>query len=194
MEFEQKRLAHRTRFEFGERGLSYHVKDQRSATDFKLAYGEIPFNKIFFVEQNNWLRNVGILWLVIGAAELIAYVVDGTGGRVPFLWLLLGAGCLSAYQILKTRFTIFETPHGRLFILEDAQHDEIVGALEDRRDAFFRSAYGEVDFENDPDSEYQKFEWLRENDIISEEEFRAKISQLRSAADSLPPGPEGTVH
>lgn len=194
MEFEQKRFAHRTRFEFGDRGVSYHVKDHRSATDFRLAYAEIPFNKIFFVEQNSWLRNVGILWLVVGAAELIAYFIDGTGGRVPFLWFLLGAGCLAAFQILKTRFTIFETPHGRLFILEDNQHDEIVAALESRRDAFFKSAYGEIDFENDPDSEYQKFEWLRENDVISEEEFRAKISQLRSAADSLPPGPEGTVH
>ena len=74
MEINQKKSSNQTKFEFGDEKLKYTVKDASGKKTFTTEYGSISDDDFDELEEkNDWFRNVGILWILIGAC-LVNYL------------------------------------------------------------------------------------------------------------------------
>ena len=79
----QKKKGTETSFDFKESFLHYKIKDTTGTRTLKIHYTNIEIQYIDeFVEQNEWLRNVGILWVCLGLFFII------TSGK-PDIWLFI---------------------------------------------------------------------------------------------------------
>lgn len=179
MKIEQKKFSTRTSFSFEDDGITYEIRDASGTTSFRSDYEDVSFETSFFEERNVWFRNVGYVWLALGAFwSWLRFQSDRT--FIPSIWLFLGIAFLIAYRVRRKAFTIFDAPKGRILILRNAQHDEIVGQLVTRRRACLRSRYATIQPDNDPEAEARRFDWLHEHEIISDAEHAAALNQINS--------------
>lgn len=124
-----------------------------------------------------WLRNAGYFWVALGLLAA-ALRLQETGRPILSIWLVLGIGCLLAYRWRRISYSIFDAPKGRLLVIRDAKHDEIVAEIVARRRACYRSRYAEVDPATSRETEERRFAWLHEHELISDEEYAAAMKQI----------------
>jgi hypothetical protein len=172
MELTQKKSSNQTTFEFGEDKLKYSIKDASGKKTFSTDYGAISDEDYDELEvKNEWFRNVGILWMLIGAFQIGSRFME-SGKFSGSMWLTLGIICLITYRFKTTSYTIVDAEKGRIFIIKDAQHSKILDEISTRRKKQWKIWYGSVNYENDPQSELNKFQWLLDKKAISEDEFK----------------------
>ena len=186
MKFEQRRLSTRTSFEFGDTELTYSVRDRSGERDFVKDYAEIPLGKRRVFDRNEWLRNVGLLWCLIGIANIGLGLYSNQFSLWSGFWLVIGSGCLAFYAFSKKSFTVIDVDGGPVFILEDKQFPTILAEIETRRKTRLYNLYGALNLENDPDNERGKIEWLVRQKVLSREEADLQLAQLRTGVAALP--------
>lgn len=184
---QQKRFATTASFQFDDACLEYGVADNSGERQVVIDYAKLPLKSRRVFEKNIWLRNVGLVWCALGALALGAALISGEGLRGSGFWLILGFGCLAVFKATQTRYTVFDTEEGSIWIVEDAQHGEIVAELMKRRRDRLVNLYGALNLANGPEQEVQKVEWLVQQQALSREEADTKIREIRAqAALSVP--------
>jgi hypothetical protein len=171
LEIVQKKYSTTCTFVFEEQRLAYTIKDSSGRHSFAMDYVETPSQTDELIENNAWFRNAGVFWLALGILQMVLRYTQAEKFQIS-LWLILGAGCLALYRIRRTTYSILNTEHGRIFIIQDSQHDRIMNELQDRRKKRLLSTLGDVNLTNDPGQEIAKFEWLRDQKVISDSEFK----------------------
>jgi hypothetical protein len=196
MEFAQKRMATQTWFTFGERELKHRVRDNSGEIEFSVEYGAIPAAKRAVFNRNNWLRNVGLLWCVLGVVMIGLDVMGGSVGVGSGFWVFIGLGCLAFYRLTWSEFTVLDTSEGSIWIVRDQQHDAIMSAIGEKRTAHLLAWYRSFDFADDPQREIHTIEWLMKQDAMSKVEGAARIADIRRTQTILishkddEPGPQ----
>lgn len=190
MEIVQKRFSNKATFSFGDSDLRYTIRDSSSSQSFSIPYGSIRDDVGEFEERNVWYRNVGIFWVGLGLLQVGTYFAEH-GQLRGSIWLTLGLVCFVVYWTAKTSFSVIDTEKGRLFIIKNAQHEQIMKELETRRAEQWRQWYGHVDLANDPEKEIGKFQWLKERKIISETEYNEAVARISQHHDL--PGQAGVA-
>lgn len=191
MEIQQKRHSNRIRYVFGEDELQYSLQDSSGMRSFAVPYTDISRDRQTLVERNAWLRNVGLLWLALGAIYTgLAWFRDGT--LEPSMWLLLGAGCYAAYRLRGTPFVIMPSDKGNLLAIDDADGRAIVAEVESRRAAQFRAEYDFMPDGDPPEQLRGRFKWLHKEGALNDDELRERLQRI----DALDPArlqPEAAV-
>lgn len=177
MEIAQKKFSNKTKFEFRDEDLKYTVQDKSGSQSFSVEYGAIPTDHGDLVERNDWYRNAGVLWFVLGVFIIVSHYLE-TGTMKWSIWLPVGAICFVMYWVVKTAYVVIDTEKGRLFIIKDEKHDEILKEIDSRRKGQWLSWYGALDLGNDPSNEINKFKWLLDKEVISQEEYNLNIAQI----------------
>ena len=178
MELIQKKLSNNTKFVFGGEKLQYTLKDNTGSQSFAVEYSSIPSELSEFIEQNVWYRNVGIAWLIISGFQM-AHWYSELGTLKVSLWLLLGIVFFAIYMLAKTEYSILNTDNGRIFIIKDVKHDQILGEIHSRKRGQLLSWYGDINYSNDPNNELAKFNWLLDQGAITESERSEMENKLR---------------
>lgn len=189
LEFRQKRWRTRTSFSFGEKELRHSVKDPSGEVDFAIDYGEVGSNKRTIFEGNNWLRNVGFLWTVIGLVQIVLAVTGIGEVRGSAFWFTIGLGCLAFYWFTRATYTVIETDEGNIWIVHDKQHDAIYDTLRQRRKASLLAWYRGTDYGDDRAAKVRAVDWLVKQDVLTKEEGRveiADISDLKTLGQPVP--------
>ena len=185
MQFHQKRMATHAWFDFDATELNYRVRDNSGDVEFSVDYAALPSNKRTVFQRNTWLRNVGLIWCVIGVIQIGL----GLAGAAPLagsaFWLLIGLGCLAFYRLTWSEFTIFDTSEGGVVVIKDKQHDAILDMLDDKRKSHLLSWYRSQNFENDPGREIETVEWLVKQHVLSKQEGKLRIAEIRGAQTML---------
>jgi hypothetical protein len=165
----QKKNGTQTNFLFRADAVTYTVQDGSGSRTFACDYEDIPFEISEMQERNVWLRNVGVVWLLLGA---VISIYEYVAFNRPYIsvWLIVGAVCYIIYYFRRTSYTIFDTPKGRIFIIRDKTHDTIKQEIETRRRGVYRKKYAHIDSASDPERETAKLKWLLEHDIITRQE------------------------
>ena len=193
----QKRLAHRTSFTFGPRKLAVRMEDDRAAVAFEQPYEDIPFETRTFTEKMMALRGAAIFFGLVGCYQGFAYVMldAGTGALVlSAVQFALAAAAEWGYRRSNVSFTVTDTPGGSIFVIQDRQHDDIMAAISDRRRSVLRSIAGDIDPENPVDFEVEKFTWLRDHAVITEDEFAEKLEALGKLSGRTVPTAPRRLH
>lgn len=187
----QKRLAHRTRFEFRDGVLGVHAEDNQAAVSFDQPYDEIPFETRSFTEKMMALRAAAIFFLAVAIYNVFSYFAlgDAIGALITAgVQAVLAIAAEAGYRRSEVTFTLFDASRGTIFVIDDKSAPDIIARIAERRRAALRRIAGEINLENPIDLEVEKFNWLREHDVITAAEHREKLSALGklSAANEIP--------
>lgn len=177
MEIRQKKHSNRIRFAFGEDALEYGIEDNSGSRTFSVGYTEISRDRQTLVERNQWLGNVGLLWMILGAG-LTAFSFMGDGGGRVSVWLWVGAACYAAYRYRSTRFTIVPTDKGNLCVIDDADGPRILEELATRRAEQFRGEYDFMPESETPEQHRARFKWLHKEGALSDDELKERLSVI----------------
>jgi len=191
VEFQQKRMATQTWFTFGEKELVYRVRDNSGDRTLEIEYGAISSQPRIVFQRNSWLRNVGLIWCVLG---LITLGLDVMGGDLTLgsaFWLFIGLGCLGVYRATWAEYTVFDTNDGAIFVLKDKSHDEITGKIDNERTSHLLAWYRGIEFGRDGEREIQALEWLVKQKAISKAEAEKRMTEIRAEETELLSAPEG---
>ena len=181
MEIKQSRNSNRIRYVFGEDELQYILEDTSGSRSFSVAYTDISRDRQTLVERNQWLGNVGLLWLALGAV-LTVVSFFGEKGSISF-WIWIGAGCYAVYRLRTTRFTIVPSEKGNLLVIDDEEGKRILNEIESRRAAQFKAEYDFMPESDTPEQLRGRFKWLHREGVLTDEELKARLVMV-DATDS----------
>ncbi|WP_153913029.1 hypothetical protein [Shewanella sp. TC10] len=181
MEIEQKKFSTVHTFTFNDEVVNFAFKDKSGSADIDVEYGTFPKKSSVSIEQNEWVRNVGVLWIIIGCLGVVrAYYSD-----LPLLsnsfWLVLGIVCMIWFFASKVTFSVFKSEQGNVFIIQDKKHDTIIEEIFKRKKAQLLRWYGDINLDNELENEINKFRWLADQQVITTTEAEEKIAQLEFA-------------
>jgi hypothetical protein len=175
MEIKQRRHSNRIRYVFGEDELQYQWEDGSGSRSFSVPYTDISRDRQTLVERNAWLRNVGLLWLAIGAGTTAINWFSAGELKASF-WLFIGAGCYAAYRLRRTTFTIVPSDKGNLLVIDGEEGRRILGEIESGCAAQFRREYDFMPESDTPDQLRGRFRWLHKEEALDDEELRRRLA------------------
>lgn len=181
MEIVQKKLSNKHTFTFDEASFNFAFEDKTGSDNVDMAYAHFPQKSSVSIEQNHWLRNVGILWCIIGVLQLVLSFSAEGPLTVKTFWLMLGILCLIWFRYSKVVYSVFKGEAGNVFVIQNPEHDRIIDEINTRRKTQLLDWYGEINLENDPENEIDKFKWLSTEKVLTQEEAQQKISEVEYA-------------
>lgn len=174
MEIKQSRHSNRIGFVFKDDELQYSLTDSSGSRSFSVPYTDISRDRQTLEERNQWLRNVGLLWMAIGAFTTVTAWV-GKQAFVPSYWLLIGAGCYAVYRFRTTKFTILPTDRGNILVIDDNAGPGVMQEIESRRAAQFRQEYDYFNANEAPEQQRNRYKWLHREGALSDAELQQRL-------------------
>lgn len=186
MKIEQKKLSITHTFDFQDKYFNFAYKDRSGSGDADVAYANLASKTSVKIEDNSWWRNAGYIWCVIGILNIGWGLASGAGIAGRGFWLMIGLICLIVYRVTRVQYTVLGFDGGNVFIIQDKKtHDQVLGELMDRRKKQLLSLYGEIDLESNLERETAKFNYLREQGVLSQEEADTKIQRATLALGDM---------
>lgn len=177
MELKQKRNSNRIRYVFGDDEVQYSLQDGSGSRSFSVDYTDISRDRQTLEERNEWLRNVGVLWMILGAGLTGLSLTGDSGLKVSF-WLWVGAFCYLVYRLRSTKFVILPSDKGNLLVIDDATGAQIVQEIETRRAESLRRDYDGFREDEEIEQQRRRFAWLHKEGALSDEELRERLGML----------------
>jgi hypothetical protein len=180
--FRQKRAGRSISITIDRTGVDYEIKDVTGEVKFHAAYEEIDPQVTQVVEKSGGLFNLCIILLVFGLLSAgLSFVAADRGSEYlsALFFIIMSTASYGFYRWRKTSFSIMNTERGRMSIIRDARHDEILRELNLRRVTTLRSKYLQIDHDNLPKAEMGKYNWLRKVGAITDVELSQFSSMLR---------------
>jgi hypothetical protein len=136
-----------------------------------------------FVERNTWWRNVGAIWVVLGA---VLTSMDWAKTQVLGLsiWLPLGAGCLVWYAMRIRRFVVVASPRANVLVIDDASAAAILAEIDRRRAAQLRDRFDYLSPDESPEQQRHRVLWLQRQGSLDDHEVSARLLQIDLMAQS----------
>lgn len=181
MEIKQKKFSILHTFTFESNYVNFSYKDKSGSGDFDFHYADFPEKYSVTIEQNEWLRNVGILWCLLGCYTIGSAIYSGGSLSGTGFWLVVGLVCLIWFALTKVKYSVFKTERGNVFIIQDKNHENIIAELNKRKKEQLLTWYGSVNLENDKENEIEKFRWLEKQNVITKQEAEEKIAEVEFA-------------
>lgn len=181
MKIVQKKGSNNHTFDLGEDKFNYAVVDKTGSADADIYYANLHSKTQTRIEENEWLRNASFLWMALGLFGIGLQVIYHESFPGKWFWLTVGMVCYAWYRYTRVKYTVFNHGNGNVHVIQDKNHDQIVSELMARRKDQIRKMYGEIDLENDPAREIEKFKWLLEQGVLTKEEADQKIAQVESS-------------
>lgn len=179
MEFFQKKGSTRLSFTLYDNYFNFDAADKSGRADLDVAYGDLPKKTSVRIEHNEWLRNVGILWILLGLVVTSIPLLGGDGFQGLSIWLYVGSICFVWARFTKARYTQLTTDRGAVLILQNKEHDVIIAELKARKDAQLLDWYGKINTHESFEDQVRKFEWLKGQGVLSDKEFELSVAQLK---------------
>jgi hypothetical protein len=194
LEFEQRRPGIRLGFVFGEQELSYSIRELGKEHRFSADYEHIFVHNPSYFDVANSIFARRFAWTYLAFVGAIAF---GFYWRVSplalavvtvlgiFLWafIRMRAPFTLYFVLLPVALDAFSGQGREIQILDDETGARIIEEITARRRSRLRILYAFVNPDADPVHEAAKFDWLKQNQVIDENEYHAALAELH---DSLP--------
>ncbi|KAF1720938.1 hypothetical protein [Pseudoxanthomonas wuyuanensis] len=187
VEIRQKRNSNRIDFKFGEEELEYRIEDSSGSRSFSVPYLGISRDRQTFEERNQWLGNVGLLWIALGVVLTAASYFGEGPFRLSF-WVWVGIGCYAFYHFRRTRFTILPSEKGNLCVIDDAEGPRVIAEIERRRVAVLRENYDFVAADESAEQRVRRYRFLHQEGALSDDELAERLSMIEEPS-SVEPAP-----
>lgn len=197
MEIYQKKFSNKVRYRFDDEGVDYRVEDGSGSRSFRVAYAQIGSDRQSLEERNQWLRNVGLLWMALGAVFTGMSLTGESGLKVSF-WLWIGLACFAVYQFRSTRFTIIPTERGNLLVIDGENGQRILDEIDSRRAAYLKREFDFMPEGESPDQHRSRFKWLHRERALSDDELQQRLATVdaleREICVDMKPSPGARIN
>jgi len=183
--------------------LEYTIRDRYGAlSSFTVKYSALPGKTEYGAYRSARRPVTGLQILLFAMVILVlssAYPKSPaweTGLLIGCCVAVFGGSILSRWRF-QNEYTTIPTAKGKLLLLRNKEHDQVLKEIESRRTRELRGL-ARIDPFNAPQAELRKFEWLKEQGVISAEEFEAfrqKLAAIASRSDfpEAIPKPPGDI-
>lgn len=175
--FEQRGFLVSTRFEFSGDTLHYEIRRPSGSRDFTVDCGGVDFETGSILDRPVGAVAIGLFSLLLLP---LSALVPGLGS--PLLWVLVALAALAFHVVNTLRAFECYSDRGTMLVLDDAEREAILDELDQRRRDQLRHWHADIDFNNDPDREIEKFRWLESHQVISSAELEERISAIAQSA------------
>jgi hypothetical protein len=189
----QRRIGLRFCFEARDDALRYSARDYSGERTIEIPYESINLSQAAYVTLTAtplFRRLFGLVVLLFLMAAAISAIDLNLAIICAFatgpLSLTIIVARLTGWS--NIRFKLFQLqplPPGALGpmrVIDDAVGAEIITVIEESRKAKFRRLYATANLAVDPVHEIGRLTWLKDNDIISANEWQAEVEQVKAAA------------
>ena len=136
--FNQKFRGLKTKYIFGDKGLSYEYANSEDSVAFEVNYHEINVENSIKSTLKNPIWKFGsfpfvlLALFAIGKASLVADSLDKflAASIVALFWILIASVFWMKYQRSKVSLTMFDSIRGRLIVIHDGQEQEIINLMQ----------------------------------------------------------------
>jgi hypothetical protein len=201
----QRRIGLRYRFELGADSVKYSARDYSGERTIEIPYESINLGQPAYVTMTatplfKRLFGLTLLYLLFAAA---------LGAFVPVVAIICAAATLPLSMTIivgrltgwtNIKFKLFQLqPYppgaiGPMRMIDDANGEQVLECLKQARKAKFRRLYARANLAADPNHEIARLTWLKDNEILSEDEWQLEVDRVRtSSADDGPPGSASTA-
>lgn len=187
MEFSQKRLFKKRRITIQEKGINLWYKDGGSEYELFIPYEDLLMSKISKHSEKDMLIAIaGIILSVLGGCFLFFSIISPKQFNTvtPILFLVIASVLFGIYYFMgsKKDLTIPMTNHTKIILFQDKPSaEEFSVFLENLRNAYnnyLLRVYGNVTPKLAIESQLNDLTWLRNNNVITLDEFESLQSQL----------------
>lgn len=180
MTYNQKKNKNNISVSLEEEGIIYKIKDESMNRTENIPYENILNEKFEAFESNKSFKNNSIYTGIIGIIFLTINIFYGSG-LWAWLFLLASPTFYFLYHKSKAAFTVIKTSGGiNMYILQDNQHNEILEQIYKKRNNYLQENYLSINYNNDPQSELNKFNWLKGLGIINEREYQVIEEEIQN--------------
>jgi len=180
--FKQKRAGRSISIALDRTGVGYEIKDVTGEVKFHASYEEIDPQITQVVEKSGGLFNLSVILLVFGGLSAgLSFAAQNRGSEYvsALFFITMSAISFVMYRWRRTAFSIMNTERGRMSVIRDERHDEIIRELNLRRVTTLRGKYLQIDHDNAPKAEMGKYNWLRKVGAITDVELSQFSSMLK---------------
>ena len=185
MIFNQKKNGWNLNFEFKENELVYSLVTSTEKSKTKISYLEITGDSWEHIRRNEWYRNVGLLWLVIGIYMNVVMYLD-IKSLAPSIWLILGVVMLVIYKVREINFLVLGAGSNNILIIKDSSCEEIYNLLLEKRKDSVLKTYGSINFDNPLDVEVGQFKILLDQEFIDKKKYEEVVKELNDYHKNIP--------
>lgn len=180
----QSRFSAKTKFELGAEEFTYTLDADGKTRTFQIEYAQLSRDRESLVDRNDWLRNVGLLWVAIGGVLTAISFFDAQTLRVS-IWLWIGLACLGWYRWRVIRYVIVPSERCNVLIIDDATATTVLRELETRRAAVLRRRFDYLSPDEHPEQQRHRIQWLKKQGVLDEHETSARLLQLDAMSRNL---------
>ena len=193
----QRRIGLRLSFTIGEDSLGYVARDSSGERSVSIPYESIntrQFATVKLVATPLFIRLFGfsLILLIIGAA---AGSIDSNLGMLLIALALVALFSSLACRFLPGsafKFRVFQVkpaPPGfdgrAIRVLEGKDADKILAAINAAFKIKMKRLYGTANLENDPVKEINRLTYLKNIDVLTEDEFTLEVSKVEKASTTI---------
>ena len=186
MELHQKKLFIRKTFRLTETGLYFKDSNLTNSYETEIPYQEINFSKISKQKKSNTFLN--LLVIIFGLASILNLILLVSGTFVLDWRNLLVTTCLTFIFALlsyskSNKHVFIPTENDGLLeffaaIPDNASVDNFLENLFKKIASFLKKKYATLDKDLPIDHQLSNLIWLKEKDILSDDEFTALKNEL----------------
>jgi len=174
---EQVRFFNRRSLRMEENVVFYSVTKKGNENEVAIPYEQIVGYVVSWDTSYVWALNTGIVAVVVG------FVLSFSMTTYGILTMVTGFVLAAAYFLTKESYWKIACQDGMLIYMYKAVPDAetvsaFIEALLEKRNAYLRAHYGQVNKGLPYEQQYGHLQWLRSVDVFSEEEFREKENEL----------------
>jgi hypothetical protein len=199
--FTQARFGTKVTHRFGEYQLTYTLRDYSGEIQFSARYETITFRQPYaaLVKDKPFTRRItmiaGAILLCLGLLGLFKWSLIPVIAWIA-VFIFVAVNAINSTNLFATKCTMLKMvppPPGAgklgIRIMQDENHAAILAELEKRWVARVRKLHGAIDFSNDTKKELAKFAWLKENFVITDDEYREAVDRLNATMQTSDPEP-----
>lgn len=186
MDLYQRKLFTTRKFAFTDGGLRIHVKNLTSSEEVEVPFEEINLQRIIRQTKSDYIIIiVGVFFGLVFIINLVAKLLkesDLTWGAIFLMFLFTFLSGLISYINKKRQILIPTFSNSFIELFDDRpSQDKVESFVNDltlRINDYLKRKYGTIDLDLPIDNQLTNIVYLKERDIISENEFETLKNQL----------------
>jgi hypothetical protein len=186
MKLSQRKLFLKREYTLGKDSLTIRTSDLTSSETLKIPYEDIDTSNL--IEKKQTDNILLVITIVFGVFFLINilnpnnYSEDGLLGVAVFLFLVAFASGFLTYLKSKNVVLIPTAKNGYIEVLKNkpstVQFNNFILELTIKIASFLRTKYANIDLDLPKEPQLLNLAWLKDREVISQEEFEKLKSEL----------------
>ncbi len=167
----QNRLLQKTTYSFYEHGISIKSKGLFNSLEYEVPYEELSDRVIYESKISDGYK-VGMAGIII---FLIVSIINNSGDMIVLGIITVIAGLVVLYYTREKTASIILIDKRALIINQKKPNAtvvrEFISRIQSNRKEYLKAKYGRIDKDLPFETQINSFNWLKNSNVINEEEF-----------------------